>query len=194
MNVTHFVENLNRGGLERTVIDLIRAQLTLGHRCQVVCLFERGVLAEEVEALGVAVHACGKRRGFDVRALARARRLLREHGTEILHTHNATAHYHAVLAALGLRHPAHDQHAPWHGRARHRQPAREAVPLCNARNQRGRDGLRSGAARARAQRSAARGQTRRDTRTASASNASRPQVRRRANGSSSHCACRRRPA
>jgi sugar transferase (PEP-CTERM/EpsH1 system associated) len=102
VNVTHFVENLNRGGLERTVIDLIRAQLTLGHRCQVVCLFERGALADEVEALGVAVHACGKRRGFDVRALARARRLLREHGTEILHTHNATAHYHAVLAALGL--------------------------------------------------------------------------------------------
>jgi glycosyltransferase involved in cell wall biosynthesis len=102
MNVTHFVENLNRGGLERAVIDLMRAQRALGHHCQVVCLFERGVLADEVEAIGVRVHACGKRRGLDVRALARARRHLRQHRTEILHTHNATAHYHAALAALGL--------------------------------------------------------------------------------------------
>ena len=28
--VTHFVENLNRGGLERTVIDLVRTQRASG--------------------------------------------------------------------------------------------------------------------------------------------------------------------
>lgn len=102
MNVTHVVENLNRGGLERCVIDLIRAQLALGHRCQVVCLFERGSLAGELDDLGVQVHACGKTRGLDPKALLRARRHIGAHATEILHTHNATAHYHAVLAALGL--------------------------------------------------------------------------------------------
>lgn len=100
--VTHFVENLNRGGLERTVIDLVRTQLASGQRCQVVCLFERGALACELDALGVPVLACGKRRGFDVRALARARRHVVAHGSRILHTHNAAAHYHAVLATLGL--------------------------------------------------------------------------------------------
>lgn len=102
MNISHFVENLNRGGLERAVIDLVRAQVALGHRCQVICLFERGSLADELAELDVPVHACGKRRGFDLSALKRARRRLREHATGILHTHNATAHYHAVLAALGL--------------------------------------------------------------------------------------------
>ncbi|TAH45027.1 MAG: glycosyltransferase [Rhodocyclaceae bacterium] len=102
MKISHFVENLNRGGLERTVIDLIRAQLQQGHDCQVVCLFEAGSLAEELRALGVAVHACGKRRGLDMRALRRARAHLRAHATGVLHTHNATAHYHAVLASLGL--------------------------------------------------------------------------------------------
>lgn len=102
MKISHFVENLNRGGLERTVIDLIRAQLQLGHECQVICLFEKGSLAAEVEELGVAVHACGKRRGMDVRALRQARHHLRAHGTKVLHTHNAAAHYHAVLAAFGL--------------------------------------------------------------------------------------------
>lgn len=100
--VTHFVENLNRGGLERTVIDLVRTQLASGQRCQVVCLFERGALAGELDVLGVPVLACGKRRGFDVRALARARRHVVAHGSRILHSHNAAAHYHAVLATLGL--------------------------------------------------------------------------------------------
>lgn len=102
MKISHFVENLNRGGLERAVIDLIRAQVALGHRCQVICLFERGSLADELAELDVPVHACAKRRGLDLSALRRARRLLRAHATEVLHTHNATAHYHAVLAALGL--------------------------------------------------------------------------------------------
>jgi glycosyltransferase involved in cell wall biosynthesis len=100
--VTHFVENLDRGGLERTVIDLVRTQLARGQRCQVVCLFERGALAGELDALGVPVLACGKRRGADLRALARARHNVVAHGSTILHTHNAAAHYHAVLATLGL--------------------------------------------------------------------------------------------
>jgi glycosyltransferase involved in cell wall biosynthesis len=101
--ITHVVENLNRGGLERVVIDLVRMQLRQGHRVQVICLFERGSLANELEASGVPVFACGKRRGPDLRALLRLRRRLRALGTDVMHTHNATAHYHAVLAVLGLK-------------------------------------------------------------------------------------------
>ena len=71
--VTHVVENLERGGLERTVIDLVRTQAAGGQRCQVVCLFERGALAGELDAIGVPVIACGKRRGLALRALARLR-------------------------------------------------------------------------------------------------------------------------
>lgn len=103
MNVTHFVENLNRGGLERVVIDLIQAQLDLGYRCQVVCLFERGSLAGEVLERGIPVLACGKRRGLDVGAVLRARRFIRGHGTDVLHTHNMAAHYHGIAATIGLK-------------------------------------------------------------------------------------------
>ncbi|NUR23836.1 glycosyltransferase [Frateuria sp.] len=101
-NVTHVVENLNRGGLERVVLDLVKLQQQQGWRCQVVCLFERGALAHELDALGIPVHACGKRKGLDLAALSRARRLIRAHRTDVLHTHNAVAHYLAVLACLGL--------------------------------------------------------------------------------------------
>jgi len=102
MNITHVVENLNRGGLERMVLELIKLQHRQGHRCQVVCLFEGGTHAHELDELGIPVHACGKRRGLDLRALARARRMVRSHATDVLHTHNAVAHYQAVLATCGL--------------------------------------------------------------------------------------------
>lgn len=102
MNITHVVENLNRGGLERVVIDLVKAQRAQGHRCQVICLFETGALADELLSLGVPVDGCEKRNGLDLRALARMRTLMRRHATEILHTHNAMAHYYAVFASLNL--------------------------------------------------------------------------------------------
>jgi glycosyltransferase involved in cell wall biosynthesis len=103
LNITHFVESLNRGGLERVVIDLVRLQREAGHHCQVVCLFEQGTLAPELAELGIPVHSCDKRGGLDLRAMLRARRFLRGHATDVLHTHNAMSHYYAVLASRGLR-------------------------------------------------------------------------------------------
>ncbi len=102
MNITHVVENLNRGGLERMVVNLVGTQRQQGHHCQVVCLFEQGTLAGELDALGVPVHVCGKRNGVDLRALARLRGHVRSHASDVLHTHNAMAHYQAVLATRGL--------------------------------------------------------------------------------------------
>lgn len=103
LNITHVVENLNRGGLERMVLDLVRLQQQQGHHCQVVCVFQRGLLADELEATGIPVHACGKRKGPDLKAVVRMRRLIHRHGTQVLHTHNAVANYVAILASLGLR-------------------------------------------------------------------------------------------
>lgn len=102
MNITHFVESLDRGGLERMVLELVKYQHRQGHRCQVVCLYTAGALAHELEELGIPVTACGKRDGFDLAALARARRMVSKHATDVLHTHNAVAHYQAVLATCGL--------------------------------------------------------------------------------------------
>lgn len=113
VNITHFVESLDRGGLERVVIDLVRAQRDAGYRCQVVCLFDPGALAPELVEQGIPVFSCGKRRGLDLLAILRARRFLRLHGTQILHTHNAISHYYAVLASRGL--PLHRVVSTRHG-------------------------------------------------------------------------------
>lgn len=100
--IAHVVENLERGGLERMVIDLAVAQRAAGHRCRVACLFEPGALAHELEAHGIDVHACHKRGGFDIAAVKRLRAWLRTQPHAIVHTHNANAHYHAVAAGVGL--------------------------------------------------------------------------------------------
>ena len=102
MEIVHVVENLDRGGLERTVVDLIASQRDAGHECRVICLFKLGLLARELLASGVRVDACGKRPGLDLRALRRARALIRQSPDAVIHTHNAMAQYYAVLASLGL--------------------------------------------------------------------------------------------
>ena len=102
MDIVHVVENLDRGGLERTVVDLIASQREAGHQCRVICLFKLGLLARELLAAGVRVDACGKQSGLDLRALRRARALLRQSPGAVIHTHNAMAHYYAVVASLGL--------------------------------------------------------------------------------------------
>ena len=103
MRISHVVENLNRGGLERVVIDLAKAQAAAGHDCQVICLYEAGALAGELAAANVPVVACGKRDGVDFRAMKHLRRALKAQRTEVLHSHNGIPHYYAMVAALGLR-------------------------------------------------------------------------------------------
>lgn len=102
MEIVHCVENLARGGLERTVLDLVAAQREAGHRCRVLCLYEPGQLALELVAQGVDVEACRKGVGLDVAGMRRMRASLRRSPGAVLHTHNAAAHYHAVAAAWGL--------------------------------------------------------------------------------------------
>ena len=102
LDILHVVENLERGGLERMVIDLVGVQHAAGHRCRVICLFQPGALAGELEAQAISVHACGKRGGFDLAALRRLRGWLRASPGAVVHTHNANAHYHTAAAALGL--------------------------------------------------------------------------------------------
>jgi len=105
VNIIHVVENLNRGGLERVVIDLALAQKAAGDMPRVVCLFERGSLADELVSQGIDVVACGKNAGLDPGALWRLRRALVTHaGDAVVHTHNLIAHDYTALSLLGVPH------------------------------------------------------------------------------------------
>jgi len=103
MRIVHLVENLNLGGAERVVVDLVSEQIRRGDHCSVICLFERGALAHELEQMGVAVTALEKPSGPSLVTALQLRKLLREHRAEVLHTHNAMAHYYGVFSSIGLR-------------------------------------------------------------------------------------------
>jgi glycosyltransferase involved in cell wall biosynthesis len=101
MKILHLVESLERGGLERVVVNLALAQHASGHAVGVICLFREGALAAELTAAGVRVTCAGKSSSLDWRALRHVRRELAALDVDVLHTHNAMANYYGVLAALG---------------------------------------------------------------------------------------------
>lgn len=103
MRIVHLVENLNLGGAERVVVDLVGEQVRRGDHCMVVCLFEPGALAAELEGIGVTVVALHKPSGPSAKTAWQLRKILREHQAEILHSHNAMAHYYGVFASIGLK-------------------------------------------------------------------------------------------
>jgi len=106
MNVFHVVESLDRGGLERVVIDLGLAQRAAGYDVVVCCLFEVGQLAQELIDGGVPVSCAFKGTGFDLRAVTRLNRMIKQANASVVHTHNAMSNYYGALAVLprpGLR-------------------------------------------------------------------------------------------
>lgn len=98
----HVVESLDVGGLERVVLSLARWQSAQGHQVRIVCLFHAGALAAEAQAQGLPVSVAHKSAGLDFKALGRLRGLLAGAPIDVLHTHNAVAHYYAAAAAIGL--------------------------------------------------------------------------------------------
>jgi glycosyltransferase involved in cell wall biosynthesis len=123
LDVLHVVLSMDLGGLERVVLDLVRAGLELGQCAGVACIQQRGILASEVEALGVPVACLGKRSGTRLGTIGQMKSLLRAFQPEVVHTHQAGALFYAGAAARGLRmplvvHTEHGKHYP--GRLRSR--------------------------------------------------------------------------
>ena len=103
MNILHLVESLERGGLERVVVNLVLAQQAAGHKVAVCCLFSLGPLAGELRDAGVSVTCTNKSSGLDFRAVNSIRSECSRTGADVLHTHNAVANYYGALAAFGRR-------------------------------------------------------------------------------------------
>lgn len=101
MKIVHVIENLNRGGLERVVIDLLTEQVSRGNEAIVICLFEKGSLAGELESQGIKVYSCNKASGIDFKTLRQVRVIISGFRPDVLHTHNPVAHYYTVLSTIG---------------------------------------------------------------------------------------------
>ena len=81
------------------VIDLAIAHRTTGHRSTIFCVGERGTLAGQAEAGGIAVTAFQKDKRADPWLCWRMAKAMRVAGAEVVHAHNPGVHHYAVLAA-----------------------------------------------------------------------------------------------
>jgi sugar transferase (PEP-CTERM/EpsH1 system associated) len=98
VRVVHVVASLGTGGLENGVVNIIKESDPARVRHAVVCLEAAGAFAERVRR-DVPVIVVGKRAGTDLRALARAARVVRALRPEVVHTRNWATLIEGVVAA-----------------------------------------------------------------------------------------------
>ncbi len=90
MTVVHVLSSFGLGGQERVALDLSIGQQAAGHHAVAVSLEpgDEGPLGADFRAHGVNVVHLRKRPGFDVSLILALRRLFRDRGATVVHTHN----------------------------------------------------------------------------------------------------------
>lgn len=102
LSIIHVVDSLERGGLERLVVDLAIEQHRVGHSVAVFSINETDGFAPQLEAAGVSVVRGNKRSGFDLDVMRALRGLVRERAATVVHAHNFVPNYYAAAALLGM--------------------------------------------------------------------------------------------
>ncbi len=112
LRVTHVVPNLDAGGLERIVVDLLRFARARGHDPSVICLERPGILADQVESLGIPLLCAHKQPGLRFGTVDRVRNLLIQLKPDVVHTHEIGALLYTGPAARRERVPVvvHTEH------------------------------------------------------------------------------------
>ncbi len=113
LRVTHVVQALELGGLERQVIELVRRTDRRVATPKIVCTDSLGGLA--ALAPGAPLLCIDAHPGFDGRAVLRLARHLRQTRADILHSHNQRAHYLSLVAGRLAGVPVHinTRHGPY---------------------------------------------------------------------------------
>jgi glycosyltransferase involved in cell wall biosynthesis len=108
--VLHLIKGLGRGGAEQLLVDAVRYLDTDRHRYEVAYLLPwKDALAADLRSQGVAVHCLEGAGG--TAWLVRLRRLVRERGIGLVHSHSPYAAI-GARTALGTRH-VYTEHNVW---------------------------------------------------------------------------------
>ena len=128
-HVAHIVLNLEVGGMERVVVDLVREGLALAQRLSVVTVSSRGELASVVEAMGVPVICVNKPPGLKMGAVKDLAAVFRKLRPDVVHTHQIGALFYAGRAARLAKVPlvVHTEHGKHFARLRTRWMGRFAA-------------------------------------------------------------------
>ncbi len=105
MKVLLIVHGLPIGGTEIMVSGLVRHCRSRGVEVEIGCLDERGELGDTLAAEGFPIKVYGRREGMDLGLPLRIARHVRRGGFDVVHAHQFTCYFYAVLAKLRWRVP-----------------------------------------------------------------------------------------
>jgi glycosyltransferase involved in cell wall biosynthesis len=92
------LSELRRGGMERVVVHLAGTLAERGVEPLVVCLQNKGPLAEELKSRGIRVRALKSLRGYDIAAVVRLARVLRQFRPDVINIHDRSSLPYAFIA------------------------------------------------------------------------------------------------
>jgi sugar transferase (PEP-CTERM/EpsH1 system associated) len=98
-NIMHLVLDLDFGGLQFVVLNLIKKFNTTEFRPSVTCILNGGNLIEEVKNIGCKVEIVNKPDKLDFSASLKIARILKAQDIALIHTHNTAAYLYGSLAA-----------------------------------------------------------------------------------------------
>lgn len=103
--------NLDIGGLERLLIELMLELSNRGHRVTLCTLKEPGALAGQLEGTDVRLIPLHKPDGITFKTTLDILKIIKSEKIDIIHTHNGAAHFYGAQAALLSRKPLiHTKH------------------------------------------------------------------------------------
>ena len=132
--VVHVINNLDVGGAEHFLVQLMRAQIALGCRVGVVTLTEPNPLAHDIYGSGILYRGCARQRLNDPRLLFDLLAVLPRLHPDVVHTHLFYADTFGRVAArlAGIRAVVSTEHSTegWALSARRRAAMRWTTRLC----------------------------------------------------------------
>jgi glycosyltransferase involved in cell wall biosynthesis len=96
MKVLHVITGLDAGGAELQLAMILKRSR---HESDVVTLYNPGPVADLIRSQGTTVRNLGMKRNTELRALLRLRRLIKDGGYDVVHTHLYRAQIYARPAA-----------------------------------------------------------------------------------------------
>src|SRR5437899_5877926 len=99
ISVVHVVGQLDMGGMEKILVEFARHADRERFSLHFVSMGRRGILADEIEALGWPVTSLGVGTGLKPWLMVRLARLFRRLRADIVHTHNTRPLMYAGPAA-----------------------------------------------------------------------------------------------
>jgi len=91
IHVLHITYDMNIGGTEQVIRNLIEGRTASRYRCSVLCLDGKvGPWGKELEQKGITHHCLNRRSGFDTKLITQVRKLIKAEAIDIIHCHQYT--------------------------------------------------------------------------------------------------------